>query len=66
MTTSKVTEGMYIRTIVHEPGYFELGQRGQCIAYAEDEDSVDGYAYYIKFDDDVYWYLEADEFELEQ
>ena len=62
---TKYKPGQYIRSIVSDPEYFEIGQRGKIIDIIEDSSSPDGYAYYIEFDEGVYWYLDADEFELE-
>lgn len=59
--------GQYIRATVSDPEYFQLGQRGKIISIIEDGASIDGYAYYIEFvDGEVYWYLDCDEFVLEQ
>lgn len=64
--TSKYSIGQYIRASVSAPEYFTLGQRGKIISIIEDDASIDGYAYYIEFvDGEVYWYLDADEFTLE-
>ena len=66
MNKPKIKSGDFIRTTVHEPEYFTLGQRGECCAILEDEQAVGGYAYFIEFGEGVFWYLEADEFEVEQ
>lgn len=58
--------GQYIRATVSDPEYFTLGQRGKIISIINDDASIDGYAYYIEFvDGEVYWYLDCDEFVLE-
>lgn len=63
---TKYKPGQYIRSIVSDPEYFEIGQRGKIVSIQEDVHSADGYSYYIEFvDGEVYWYLDADEFELE-
>lgn len=65
--TSNYSIGQYIRATVSDPEYFTLGQRGKIISIIEDDASIDGYAYYIEFvDGEVYWYLDGDEFVLEQ
>lgn len=65
--TSKYSIGQYIRATVSDPEYFTLGQRGKIVSIQEDVHSPDGYAYYIEFiDGEVYWYLDCDEFVLEQ
>ncbi len=64
---TKYKPGQYVRATVSDPEYFEIGQRGKIISIQEDGYSADGYSYYVEFvDGEVYWYLEADEFELEQ
>lgn len=63
---SKYSIGQYIRATVSDPEYFQLGQRGKIASIIEDDASIDGYAYFIEFvDGEVYWYLDCDEFELE-
>lgn len=64
---TKYKPGQYIRATVSDPEYFTLGQRGKIVSIQEDVHSPDGYAYYIEFvDGEVYWYLDCDEFVLEQ
>jgi len=64
---TKYKPGQYIRATVSDPAYFEIGQRGKIVSIQEDVHSADGYSYYIEFvDGEVYWYLDADEFELER
>ena len=57
--------GQHIRTSVADPGYFEQGQRGKIVYVTKDAYSPDGYAYHVEFTEGVYWYLDANEFELE-
>lgn len=65
--TSNYSIGQYIRATVSDSEYFTLGQRGKIINIVEDDASINGYAYYIEFvDGEVYWYLDCDEFVLEQ
>lgn len=65
--TGEYSIGQHIRATVSDPEYFTLGQRGKIVGIKEDDASIDGYAYYIEFvDGEVYWYLDCDEFELEQ
>jgi len=58
----------YIRTTVAAPEYFSLGQIGQVNSIIVDDDTPDGYAYYIDFGLDSgeteFWFLDSDEFEL--
>lgn len=64
--TSKYKPGQYVQATVSDPEYFALGQRGKIVNIIEDEGSIDGYAYFIEFvDGEVYWYLDCDEFILE-
>jgi len=58
--------GQYIRATVSDPEYFQIGQRGKIISIIEDDASIDGYAYFIEFvDGEVYWWLDCDEFEID-
>jgi len=64
MTSKKANVGQYIRTTVSSPEYFSLGQVGEIAEIIVDNESIDGYAYYVKFDGEVFWFLDCDEFEL--
>lgn len=57
--------GQHIHTSVADPDYFEQGQRGKIVNVIVDSEAFDGHAYHVEFDEGVYWYLDADEFELE-
>ena len=62
----KAKIGQYIRTTVSDPEYFSLGQVGKIDEIIVDNEAPDGYAYYVKLDEDVYWFLDCDEFELNE
>ena len=63
---TKYKPGQYIRATVSDPEHFTLGQRGKIISITEDASSPDGYTYYVEFvDGEVYWWMDCDEFVLE-